>query len=51
WLGNALSQRGLGMLHGLRKRKCWLKHRKLEILDEEQLAFLADPGIPDVQAA
>ncbi|GJR34679.1 hypothetical protein Tco_1210363 [Tanacetum coccineum] len=46
WLGNALGQRGLGMLHGLRKRQCWLKHRKLDN-DEEQLAFFADPGILD----
>ncbi|GKF75279.1 hypothetical protein Tco_0224723, partial [Tanacetum coccineum] len=27
WLGNALSLRGIGKLHGLRKRQCWLKHR------------------------
>ncbi|GKG00911.1 hypothetical protein Tco_0305616, partial [Tanacetum coccineum] len=27
WLGNALSLRGQGMLHGLRQRQCWLKHR------------------------
>ncbi|GJT87101.1 hypothetical protein Tco_1068818 [Tanacetum coccineum] len=46
WLGNVLGQRGLGMLHGLRKRQCWLKHRKLDN-DEEQLAFLTDPGILD----
>ncbi|GJR40546.1 hypothetical protein Tco_1216230 [Tanacetum coccineum] len=27
WISNALSQRGLGMLNGLKKRQCWLKHR------------------------
>ncbi|GKD90374.1 hypothetical protein Tco_1365881 [Tanacetum coccineum] len=25
WLGNALSLRGLGMLHGFRKRQCWFR--------------------------
>ncbi|GKD07922.1 hypothetical protein Tco_1187607 [Tanacetum coccineum] len=29
WLGNALSLRGLGTLHSLRKRQCWLKHKNL----------------------
>ncbi|GJX35683.1 hypothetical protein Tco_0247240 [Tanacetum coccineum] len=29
WLGNALSLRGQGTLHGLRKRQCWLKHGNL----------------------
>ncbi|GJY39013.1 hypothetical protein Tco_0425377 [Tanacetum coccineum] len=34
WLGNALSLRGQGMLHGLRKRQYWLKHRNpIEDLD------------------
>nr|GEW69992.1 retrovirus-related Pol polyprotein from transposon TNT 1-94 [Tanacetum cinerariifolium] len=52
YVGNVLRQRGLGMMHGLRKRQCWLKHMKLDkILDEEQLAFLADPGILDGQTA
>ncbi|GKA57241.1 hypothetical protein Tco_0756429, partial [Tanacetum coccineum] len=46
WLGNALSLRGLGMLHGLRKRQCWLKQFG-QILDEEQLGFFADPTIPN----
>ncbi|GJS70797.1 hypothetical protein Tco_0703638 [Tanacetum coccineum] len=50
WLGNALSLRGLGTLHGLRKRQCWLKQFD-QILDEEQLAFFADPAIPDGQTA
>ncbi|GJV73890.1 retrovirus-related pol polyprotein from transposon TNT 1-94 [Tanacetum coccineum] len=27
WLGNALILKGLGTMHGLRKRQCWLKHR------------------------
>ncbi|GJS00195.1 hypothetical protein Tco_0316703 [Tanacetum coccineum] len=48
WLGNALSQRGLGTLHGLRKRQCWLKaHESSQLLDEEKLTFLADLGILD----
>ncbi|GJZ19020.1 retrovirus-related pol polyprotein from transposon TNT 1-94 [Tanacetum coccineum] len=29
WLGNALSLRVQGTLHGLRKRKCWLRHKNL----------------------
>ncbi|GJX54553.1 retrovirus-related pol polyprotein from transposon TNT 1-94 [Tanacetum coccineum] len=29
WLGNALSLRGQGTLHCLRKRQCWLNHRNL----------------------
>ncbi|GJW83973.1 hypothetical protein Tco_0157118 [Tanacetum coccineum] len=29
WLGNALSLRGQGTLHGLRTKKCWLKHGNL----------------------
>nr|GFB10517.1 hypothetical protein [Tanacetum cinerariifolium] len=29
WLGNALSLRGQGTLHGLRTRQCWLKHKNL----------------------
>ncbi|GJU49191.1 hypothetical protein Tco_1218746 [Tanacetum coccineum] len=28
WQDNALSLRGQGMLHGLRKRQCWLKHSR-----------------------
>ncbi|GJV56065.1 hypothetical protein Tco_1457070 [Tanacetum coccineum] len=51
WQGSALSLRGLGTLHGSRKRCCWFWHRKLgQVLDEEQLAFLADPGILNDQA-
>ncbi|GJU55805.1 hypothetical protein Tco_1229519 [Tanacetum coccineum] len=51
WQGGALSLRGLGTLHGSRKRCCWFWHRKLgQVLDEEQLAFLADPGILNGQA-
>ncbi|GJW00476.1 hypothetical protein Tco_1555727 [Tanacetum coccineum] len=50
--GNALSQRGLGMLHGLRKKAMLAEAQESgQILDEEQLAFLADPGIPDGQAS
>nr|GEU76238.1 putative reverse transcriptase domain-containing protein [Tanacetum cinerariifolium] len=37
-----------GILHGLRTKQSWLKLWK--ILDEEQLLFLADPGIPNSQA-
>ncbi|GJZ63146.1 hypothetical protein Tco_0619567 [Tanacetum coccineum] len=52
WRGNALSLSNQGTPHGLRKRQCWLQHMKLDkFLDEEQLAFLADPSIPDGQAA
>ncbi|GJZ45905.1 hypothetical protein Tco_0593501 [Tanacetum coccineum] len=29
WLGTLLSLKGQGMLHGLSKRQCWLKHRNL----------------------
>nr|GEV04354.1 hypothetical protein [Tanacetum cinerariifolium] len=51
WLGKALSQRGLGTLHGLEKAKLAKAQESVQILDEEQLAFLADPGIPDSRAA
>ncbi|GKC30518.1 hypothetical protein Tco_1037812, partial [Tanacetum coccineum] len=51
WLGNELNLRGQGMLHGLRTKQFWLKNRNPVKLDEEKLAFLADPGIPDGQAA
>nr|GEU33079.1 hypothetical protein [Tanacetum cinerariifolium] len=47
-VNNEGGQRGLGTLHGLRKRPFWLKHMNL---DEEQLAFLVDPGILNGQAA
>ncbi|GKC51670.1 hypothetical protein Tco_1074415 [Tanacetum coccineum] len=50
WQGSALSLRGQGILHGLRKRCCWFRHRESgQVLDEEQLAFLADPRITDGQ--
>ncbi|GJZ72946.1 hypothetical protein Tco_0637092 [Tanacetum coccineum] len=39
WIGNALSQRGLGTLHGLKKRQCWLKHR---ILTEDLDSYDSD---------
>ncbi|GKD78937.1 hypothetical protein Tco_1341558, partial [Tanacetum coccineum] len=29
WLGNALSLKGQGTLHGLRTRQCWPEHRNL----------------------
>nr|GEW77525.1 hypothetical protein [Tanacetum cinerariifolium] len=51
WLGNTLSLSDQGMQHGIRRKQCWLKLKKLDkILDEEQLTFLADPGVPDGQA-
>ncbi|GJU19623.1 hypothetical protein Tco_1152965 [Tanacetum coccineum] len=43
WLGNALSLSVQGMQHAWYKEKAMLH-------DEEQLAFLADPGIPASQA-
>ncbi|GJR69767.1 retrovirus-related pol polyprotein from transposon TNT 1-94 [Tanacetum coccineum] len=46
WLGNALSLSDQGTLHGLRIRRCWLKHRKLtEDLDTY------DTGCDDVSNA
>ncbi|GJZ94660.1 retrovirus-related pol polyprotein from transposon TNT 1-94 [Tanacetum coccineum] len=51
WLGNALSLKGQETPHGLRTRQCWLKHGSGQILNEEQLAFFADPSILDGQAA
>nr|GEU59400.1 retrovirus-related Pol polyprotein from transposon TNT 1-94 [Tanacetum cinerariifolium] len=51
WICNALGLRGQETLHGLRTRKCWLKHRNLVKYWIEQLAFLADEGILDSQAA
>nr|GEU62958.1 uncharacterized mitochondrial protein AtMg00810-like [Tanacetum cinerariifolium] len=44
---NALNQRGKRMSHGLRIRCCWSKNG--QILHEEELAFLADPGIAEAQ--
>ncbi|GJX71473.1 hypothetical protein Tco_0308644 [Tanacetum coccineum] len=50
WQGSALSLRGQEILHGSRKRCCLFKHRKSgQVLDEEQLAFLADPRVTDGQ--
>ncbi|GKD33708.1 hypothetical protein Tco_1249217, partial [Tanacetum coccineum] len=51
WLGNVLSLRGQGTLHGLRIRQCWLKYGSGQILNEEQLAFFLDLSILDGQAA
>nr|GEX89603.1 hypothetical protein [Tanacetum cinerariifolium] len=51
WLGNALSLSEQGMQHGIRKKamlaEAW---EARQILNEEQLAFLADLGVPDGQA-
>nr|GEW23179.1 retrovirus-related Pol polyprotein from transposon TNT 1-94 [Tanacetum cinerariifolium] len=48
WLGNALNLSDQGMQHGIRRKQCWLKLKKLDkILDEKQLAY---PGVPDGQA-
>ncbi|GKG37534.1 hypothetical protein Tco_0447707, partial [Tanacetum coccineum] len=50
WLGNALSLKGQGMMHGLRKKAMLAKAQESgQTLDEEQLEFLTDPGILDGQ--
>ncbi|GJS86464.1 hypothetical protein Tco_0769100 [Tanacetum coccineum] len=50
WLGNALSLSDQGMQHGIRKKAMLAKAQEAgHILDEEQLAFLADLGDPDGQ--
>ncbi|GJT11615.1 hypothetical protein Tco_0858657 [Tanacetum coccineum] len=41
WLGNALNQRGLGMVHGLRKRQYWLKHNQYAVSSKEDTPYLA----------
>nr|GFB36610.1 hypothetical protein [Tanacetum cinerariifolium] len=46
---NALSQRGKGMSHGSRTRLLVQAQANRQILYEEELAFLADPGIAEVQ--
>ncbi|GJT69761.1 retrovirus-related pol polyprotein from transposon TNT 1-94 [Tanacetum coccineum] len=52
WLGNVLSRKGLGMLHGSRKKAMLAEAQEAgQILDEEQLEFFADPCIPDGKAA
>ncbi|GKA43662.1 hypothetical protein Tco_0736386 [Tanacetum coccineum] len=49
--GNALSLSDQGMHHGIRKKAMLAEAQEdRQILDEEQLAFLADPGVPDGQA-
>ncbi|GJX86441.1 hypothetical protein Tco_0337215 [Tanacetum coccineum] len=51
WLGNALSLSDQGMQHGIRKKAMLAEAQEAgQILDEEQLAFLADPGVLDGQA-
>ncbi|GKA84477.1 hypothetical protein Tco_0806072 [Tanacetum coccineum] len=50
WLGNALNLNDQGMMHGLKIKYCWLKLKAGQILDEEQLAILANLGIPYGQA-
>nr|GEU79484.1 retrovirus-related Pol polyprotein from transposon TNT 1-94 [Tanacetum cinerariifolium] len=50
--GNELSLRGQGTLYGLRKKEMLAEVQESDqILDEEQLAILADLGIPNCQAA
>nr|GEV64754.1 putative reverse transcriptase domain-containing protein [Tanacetum cinerariifolium] len=51
WLGNALSLSDQGILHGFKDKAMLAKAREVgQILDEEQLAFIIDLGIPDGQA-
>ncbi|GJY23615.1 hypothetical protein Tco_0397273 [Tanacetum coccineum] len=51
WLGNALSLSDQGMQHGIRKKEMLAEAQEARlILDEEQLAFLVNPGVPDGQA-
>ncbi|GJU00593.1 hypothetical protein Tco_1110931 [Tanacetum coccineum] len=47
---SALNLRGNEMIHGLRIKCCWYKLKQMVILHEEELAFLADPGIAEGQA-
>ncbi|GJT50532.1 hypothetical protein Tco_0976689 [Tanacetum coccineum] len=47
---SALNLRGNGMIHGLRIKFCWYKLKQTVKLHEEELAFLADPGITEGQA-
>nr|GFB39527.1 hypothetical protein [Tanacetum cinerariifolium] len=50
WLGNALSLSEQGMQHGIRKKAMLVEAQEAgQILDEEQLVFLANPGVPDGQ--
>nr|GEX02541.1 copia protein [Tanacetum cinerariifolium] len=52
WRGNALSLSDQGTLDGLRKKEMLAEALESgQILDEEQLSFLVDPGIPDVLMA
>ncbi|GJV71021.1 hypothetical protein Tco_1491016 [Tanacetum coccineum] len=51
WLGSALSLSNRGMQHGIRKKEMLAEAQEAgQILNEEQLAFLADPGVPNGQA-
>ncbi|GKC96891.1 hypothetical protein Tco_1162333, partial [Tanacetum coccineum] len=48
WLDSVLSKREEGMQHGLRKKVFLVQaHAEGKELDEEQLAFLADPRVID----
>ncbi|GJZ96776.1 retrovirus-related pol polyprotein from transposon TNT 1-94 [Tanacetum coccineum] len=48
---SALNLKGNGMIRGLRIKCCWYKLKKIgQILHEEELAFLADPGTVEGQA-
>nr|GFC21012.1 hypothetical protein [Tanacetum cinerariifolium] len=46
---SALNQSRNGMIHGSRIKCCWSKLKNGQILHEEELAFLADPGIAKAQ--
>ncbi|GKB61081.1 hypothetical protein Tco_0917267, partial [Tanacetum coccineum] len=51
WLGNALSLSDQGMQHDIRKKAMLAKAQEArQILDEEQLTFLADLRVPDSEA-
>ncbi|GJX60189.1 hypothetical protein Tco_0291579 [Tanacetum coccineum] len=50
-IGNALSLSDQGMQHGIRRKQMLAEVQEAgQILDDEQLTFLADPGIPASQA-
>nr|GEZ33416.1 hypothetical protein [Tanacetum cinerariifolium] len=51
WLDNVLNQREEEMQHGLKKVLLVQAHAEGKELDEEQLAFLADPEVADVLMA
>ncbi|GJV84753.1 hypothetical protein Tco_1524651 [Tanacetum coccineum] len=47
WVGNALSLSEQGMQHGFKDKAMLAEAQEVgQILDEEQLAFFVDPGVP-----